>query len=483
MEDKIKTLRIDNNNLIKFKNPVLGNDSLISMLDNRAGTIYIYNYITDQFTDSFDIQLLSYQFLFNYEIIDTDKVLIVINPTYLDDYHDSAIVIINRDKEILKTFSFEGTKAPLYNERDPKGYRNTKWWYVFNSNFPVRYNAKDKSVLACLNPFHNKYTCSSLSELSDESVLYRLTSESPAKDMSILVPACSKFSYQSNPSDEFPLRPYGDYNQEGLPIIGFNHSDLLFYNGKESKPQLELYQYLTPELKLSYIKLVYDQYRKCYWWVINIKNQEIAAKPQYKIEHNYYLVRLDKDLRVQSEGFLPPYSHPHITPLMEGLMVKDIRRSDSASTQVYSILAPNDTAETEMAIKQRLAQLSKGTKKDLTEFAQWLRQDDSTQRKFLLIPLDRMPPKFSTSLQEILVGNKARFSENSIHLFTSDSSKILPELKNFVSTHDLFFLKKYYDDFGWPQILKIDPTDNGQILVEEYPSNKANQLIREIKEW
>src|SRR5690606_2367298 len=116
------------------------------------------DYVQERLIDSIDVKLRKMQYLFDYQILDNQHVLLAINPTYLGDYHDSAVCIINREKNVIKTFSFLGTPVPLYNKNSPFEYRNTAWWYAIHTNFPVKLNKSDSTVIVTLAPFE-KLSC------------------------------------------------------------------------------------------------------------------------------------------------------------------------------------------------------------------------------------------------------------------------------------------------------------------------------------
>src|SRR5690606_23385716 len=132
----------------KIKTDIYNDNGLISLLDGRNGIIYIYNYKQNQFTDSIDIKYRKIkQFLFDYQILDKNQILLSVNPTYFGDQHDSVVCIIDRNKNVLKTFSFHNTPAPLYNKDFPTAYRKTSWWFSIHSNFPVKINERDSTIL------------------------------------------------------------------------------------------------------------------------------------------------------------------------------------------------------------------------------------------------------------------------------------------------------------------------------------------------
>src|SRR5690554_6770489 len=161
LEDSGKNITFQNTNLGKIKSDIYNDNSLISLLDNRNGVIYIYDYKQNHFTDSIDIKYRKKQFLFDYNMLDENRVLLSVIPTYFGDQHDSVVCIIDRNKNVLKTFSFRNTLAPMYDADSPYAYRKTSWWFSIHSNFPVRLNEEDSTVLAVLSPFYNQ-TCDSI---------------------------------------------------------------------------------------------------------------------------------------------------------------------------------------------------------------------------------------------------------------------------------------------------------------------------------
>lgn len=460
------------NNIGYFKNPVLGNDSLISMLDYTRNVVYVYNYHLKKNIDSFDVKKLDHQYLFDYEIIDTDKILVEFNTTYLGDYHDSALVIMNKQKQITKVFSFEGTPVPLYDENNPKEYRKTNWWFVFNNNIPLYYNHEQESVIVTLTPFHTQ-NCTSVKELQS-SILYKLRPDQASEPLNYSIPTCSDRCYNK---DKFIIRPYGDYDHEGNLLLGFWHNDSLFYKSQSHYVHLKLYNYLEQlDLHISNMDVTYDPYTHTFWWLIKIINPITIDNQEYKNISRYYLVNLDKNLNIISEGLLPEHIGPYFIPLKEGLLVQNISESDKNGQKIFEIVKPQIQTIDINNLNKELERIAQVNKLDIKPLVQELIKNTPEKKKLLLIPEMSMPPNYYKLLVETIISNSAQLGNYSIHIFTRDVNKIDERLKSIVHIHNLTFLKEHYVTFMWPKIIETNDDTLNNLIIKDYPSNQANHL-------
>ncbi len=477
LEDSGKNITFQNTNLGKIKPDIYNDNSLISLLDGRNGIIYIYNHIQNQFTDSIDIKYRKKQFLFDYNILDKNRVLLSVIPTYFGDQHDSVVCIIDRNKNVLKTFSFRNTPAPMYDANSPYAYRKTSWWYSIHSNFPVRINEKDSTVLAVLAPYYNQ-TCDSIANNTMEFA-YKISSKSnaPATPLGFTIPECSRYY---NKNSKINKAPYGDYNKDNKAVFGYEHSSKLMTDDAIFEPHLQLYEMLDKHTFLYYKRLVYDKHRNCFWWVIEVDYDDGNSEKQLKNYADYYLVSLNENLEITSEGFMPKYSGLHVVPLEEGLLVKNNKKSDSLGINDHSLFVPTFQDWKLENIKTQLFERTQKSNQNLEQFVELLK-NGSSENKFLLLSLDRMPPNYASILLDKLSENKENFSTNAICIFTNDENKIPENLKTKIKIYRYGVLKEYVNDFSSPVILEV--SEDKEIQLTEYPTNEAQILIGKIINW
>lgn len=479
LDDSGKNITFQNTNLGKIKTDIYNENGLISLLDGRNGIIYIYNYKQNQFTDSIDIKYRKIkQFLFDYQILDKNQILLSVNPTYFGDQHDSVVCIIDRNKNVLKTFSFHNTPAPLYNKDFPTAYRKTSWWFSIHSNFPAKINEKDSTILAVLAPFYNQ-TCDSIVNNSMEFA-YKISSKNnaPAIPLGLTIPECSK--YFNKNSKQTTTVPYGDYGKNNKAIFGYAHSSKLISDNMFFEPDLQLYKIIDKHTFLNYKRLVYDKHRNCFWWVIEVDYNNENSEKQLKNYYDYYLVALNEKLEIISEGFMPKYSSLYIVPLEEGLMIKNNKKSDSLGVSYHSLFVPTSQDWKFNNIKTELSARTQKSNQDLEQFIELLK-NGSSENKFLLLSLDRMPPNYTSILLDKLSENKENFNVGAICVFTNDESKIPKNLKSKVKVFRYGILKEYVNDFNAPVIL--EKLENKEIKLTEYPTNKAQLFFEEIVNW
>lgn len=466
---------LDNSSLIKVQSNVYGNKDLLSFLDNKKGVIYIYNYTEKIFIDSIDVKLRKTQYLFNYQLLTPEQVLLSINTTYLQDLHDSAICIVDRNHKILKKFNFKGTAAPLIDIQNPRKPRSKTWDYSIHTDFPVKLNPQDSTVIATMAPFAS-LNCDSLNQKSLKFA-YKLSDKEhvQAVTMDYDTPQCSP---HYNPAKKITLIPYGDYGRNNEVVFGFPHSSRLL-GSRLADPELHLYKILNQNTFLEYKRLVYDPFRQCYWWVIEI--QTVAKEKTHHSYFNYYAICLDLNLKVISEGFMPLGTSQYIIPLKEGLLIKNLMMSDRLGKSHYNLYKPEFNSEKLENLKQQLAVRNVNVQKDLRTLFDTLKGKSNAQQ-FLLLSLDSMPPGYATIVMNGLLENKNKFGPNSIHIFCSKDDKVPVDLKAFVTIHRYDVLKNHIQDFIWPAILNFDAVKNNAQL-KTYASPRANELMQEILLW
>ncbi len=466
----------DNPKLGQIKSDVFDNPDLISLLDNSKDMIYLYNTNKKDFVDSYSVGLLHLQYLFNYELLDSNNLLIALNPTYRADLHDSVICIIDREKSIKNVFSFENTLAPLYNADSPKSYRDREWWYAKQLGFPLKLNKADSSIIGVIVPFEN-LNCTTVTS-KDKSCVYQLYSQpnKPAKQLNFKTPECSPHFPNWENEKGFSISVYGDYGKDNVPVIGYRHSDQLYMDNKVVKPKLQLYKSITDQEKITYITIKYDKYRSCYWWLLEI---HYLNNDKEKINLNYgvnYLVQLNEKLEILSEGFMP-YGCFSAIPTKDGLMVYNARISDSLGKSYYAIMKPINKNSSKQLVSTELKKPIEQFNANNTLFAKMI-YENSKSSKNLLLSLDGMPPGYAKIILDKLKENPNIFNSMGMHIFTHNEHSVPEELRNMVHIYKYSELKKYIGNFTWPTIMEISKQDFSKQTKEEYPSNKAKQLIK-----
>lgn len=455
-------------NLSKFK---LHQDSLLSALNSFEKKIYLFNLSTQEPIDTFDFNIRNYGYIFDYLWINRDSMLLQFNTSYLGDQHDSALVIMNKKKEIVTIFSFNNTGAPNASFRN---YRNQHWWYVFHGRFPLNYNRRNSSVISVLAPFLY-FNCDSL-HLYNSSFAYQIFSNGNNPiSQNLFLPSCDDNSYKG----KYQAIPYGCMINETF-IYGLDYSNKLIYKGKEFTPKLALYQHKMNYDNLSFYKIIYDKFRNCFWWTIELnltptEDYKSLKNLYFQKEYNY-IVQLDTNLNVISEGFLAAELSSHFIPTEKGLLALNTKLSKETGKTVFSIVNPSTETVSEIALKMQLDEYKKVLTTNLNGFMKTIIKASDTS-SYLLISLDAMPKNYGNLILDLLNEKESLYD---VHIFTDQKEKLNFNTSKKVQIHPYNSLELYVNRFVWPTILK--KTGNDLWQIEEYPTNRAQELIHILKQ-
>lgn len=461
---------IEQQNLSKFK---IVQDSLLSALNYFEKKVDLFNLSTQTKVDSFDFNIRKNGYVFDYLWLNKDSLLLQFNTTYLGDQHDSTLVIMGRNKEMLSIFSYNNTGAPNASFRN---YRNQKWWYAIHGRFPLNYNSEQQSIISILAPFV-LFNCDSLLRYNSSFAYKVFSNGSNPISERVFLPSCDENSYKGKNQ----AIPYGCIiNKE--PIYGLDYSNKLIFKGTEMMPQLALYQYKQNYHNLSFYKIIYDQYRNCFWWAIEVNitpsGDYKSLKSEYFQKEYNYIVQLDTNFNVISEGFLSDELSAHFIPTEKGLLTLNNKLSNENGKTVFSLLVPSSNFIPSNVLKLQLDEYKNNLATNLNGFMKEIigaKNQDTVS--YLLISLDAMPKNYGTIILDLLNNKESSYS---VHVFTNQNDKIGINLRDKVQVYPYQSLALFVNRFVWPTILK--KAENGSWQIEEYPTNKAQELINKLKQ-
>ncbi|MFT4061482.1 MAG: hypothetical protein QM642_03900 [Edaphocola sp.] len=444
-------------------------------MDNYRNVIYIYDYKRGAIIDSIDVALQETEYLFDYEVLDSSRIMLVRIPTYLGNMHDSAICIIDRHKNILDVFSFKNTPTPLHDSDNPLGYKQKPWWFTKHSNFPIRFSTKDSTAITVIAPF-KKLACDSIVSLSNDYFAYKLSvkKNENAIPLPYKIPKCSSYY---NALESIETAPYGDYSSDNVPVFGYSHSSTLFYNNETIEPKLHLYTMIEKhKISLVYKRIIYDKYRNCFWWVIRVVPKEGLGDEIITNYQDYYIVQLDPKLNVVSEGFLPKYADQYVVPLKSGLLIKDRYISDSLGKGYYTFFNPNTDNNME-AIEEDVVWRSHSVKQDFGKFIGSIDENPIVGKKYLVISLDLMPPNYAKLVKDMLIEASGNYKGYNVYIFTDNPDNVPKELLGHVHINRYSGLTRHVNKFIWPKTIEVKNRSPLQLSMEDYPSNVAPMLF------
>ena len=294
------------------------------------------------------------------------------------------------------------------------------------------------------------------------------------------VPHCSSYFSTLGNDGKLSISVYGTYDKDDNPVWGYNHSDQLFTNNnKVITPKLELYNSITDCEKISFITIIFDKYNQCYWWLLDVKYFDENSEQLNFNYSNNYLVQLSEKFEVISEGFIPLGCYSAI-PTKSGLLVYNAKISDSLGKSYYSIMKPKVQKNSKALIKNELLEKRKSFSINNDLFVKMIFAN-SKKTKNLMISLDRMPPGYAKILMDKLIANQTILKSISVHIFSHNNENIPEELRDKVHIYRYGELTRYISLFTWPTILDISDQSILTSTKIEYPSNKANELIKIIE--
>lgn len=138
------------------------NDSIITFLTYNSKLIRYWNINKNKYVDSINVDVFDgYEFIWGYKIISRDSIILSYNTTYFGNFHDNAVILIDRDKNITGKFNFQGAPVPMFEKesRDHKkrerGLFENDWSFqIHMSRFPLIYDKKKNAVLTTISKFH-----------------------------------------------------------------------------------------------------------------------------------------------------------------------------------------------------------------------------------------------------------------------------------------------------------------------------------------
>ncbi len=388
-----------NNSLLKPKLTVFNNEDCISYIDVINRKILVYSISSNNYLDSIDINKYKNQFVQDYYIISKDSIMLAFNTTYFLMKHDSCIQILDREKKLLETISFENSRV-LLESKQRKDIDKNNYFYSDFTYFPLfKYNGKVFTPLAAYN---HKY-CDSVFK-SDQIKPLGIASISGSHEKYREIDICfhcPEFGLYYPINFKYPRGTLGN----GVLYIGFanepkvymlnllNHS--LTAKFLEFSTIDEIYQsqteistffdYSQPE----YIDMVYDNEGSRFFWFAR-KKADSLSKPIYQNYPQISFVLADKNLEKIGEGVLPLGCRPPVIPYKDGIFVYNKIRSNEMNSIIFSYFQISEQTTTIETLRNKIQQETTSDVHVANDYSiQYLKLlAGSPDGQFLLIPFD-----------------------------------------------------------------------------------------------
>lgn len=269
IQDTITIPVVKNQRIIAEKPKIIESDSgcFLTFIDTWHSDLVFYSLEKKAVTRRINLKFKEREFIQDFYYINDDSIFIAFSPTYLNDYHDTCIILTNSSKEIISTFSFEGIPVKSTNNNSDT-IRFSDWLSYSNyTYFPLHYfKQRNFLVYSLLNMKH--YPCDTFIHNNNYYQLGLLNTEStrPNLPLKIRFPCEGKeglffeFAYQLN---------RGMILGDSILIAGFGADNLL----QKFNFETQNYTTYTPDFKLP--------------GVIPVSNSISEAKEVYKTHSEY----------------------------------------------------------------------------------------------------------------------------------------------------------------------------------------------------
>ena len=478
-----------------------GNDSFILVLDQTRLKIFFYDLGKREITDSVSVKVFNhYVYIQNFEVLSRDSIILAFNPTYLADYHDQAVVLINRKTEIIGEFNFRGAHVLMVN--DNKNVQRNFYFFSNFNTFPLIF--KEGVMISPLSLNQREVFGEKIRQLNP----YTLGKAS--LDTNILYKGV--FTIDTSYSDVFfysiSKRPRGclGYNNQIIFGRGYN-SQLLYFDFDEEIIRTKWVDFVSVDTILpltynpvSYIDLSVPDFQQIYYDAHNRRYYRIARLPLNKHTTNamhdfpqHSFVVLDEKLNKIAEGLLPFGCAVPLIPLNNGLLVWDKAKSFSNNRLSFKHL---ELKFTESDVKTFLKSIEKqfvsnriGENISSKEYLKQVCNSISGFKHFILIDIDISCPSVLIKLGDSLSNNIDVFKRNRIALVLISKDK--QAVSEYLVKHNLVDLENTFvfsDVNGiykeayppWGNIKHIRKRNN-RFVESHYASGDLNNLLDIIK--
>ncbi|MDR0605153.1 MAG: hypothetical protein LBG80_12695 [Bacteroidales bacterium] len=481
-------------------------DTCFRFIDIGNNMIRSWDFTKNRYIDSFDVALYNHQFIQDYFFMGKDTVMLAFNTVYFNMQHDNAVVIIDRQKQIIDKMSFIGAPVPLETgQLDTIALEKKNFFYSDYHYFPLFYykGATIASLATygggcfCVNNTHPLNIIDN--NIYPLGMIYPTSTNTRYKVLNIPLKCAEKNVYY--PINFKYVRGVQNKNRlyyafGSTPVIYamnldnlFIDSSVLAFNTVASiKSYTEKYNEFFDYLQSEYLDMVYNPFmEEIYWFArLCVDTNSPAIYQNYPI---YSFIIIDKNLQKKGEGFLPVGFSPPIIPYKEGFFAFNRLKSKQERIINYAFFSFSYRKVTstyfESEQKKRIDNNTLQKQDYLTDIT------GKTSGTFLILPLHNMCPtclsKTTKFLQNI---NDERRLKHDLQIILTSNDK--GKLDNFIDTIHIDKFKKlpiyidsaniieyYFVEWVNPRLIILD--DNGTIKIDKiYIPNKMNQLFIDI---
>lgn len=486
------------------------------MIRHPSEQFIVYDKSDAKILDSIDLSIHYPLEVMDAIIIGEDSIMIALNTIYDNDFHDSAILIIDRNKNIIDTVDISDFPVKTH---DRPMLNDSNRLYVSFWDFPLNYTSQ-----AIFIPFNQWYYYSPHVSSLVGLVKYSNNGTSNAISLPITYTDSQKgyywTPYYRTPSGIttknaayvfFPNSPVlYKYLLKGQKIIKktlkFSTIDKIkpYQVGEEGKP--------FDAFRSKYESLVYDSLNQRLYLTAR-KNCDTTDGPLAAQEENsiYSFIIMDENMKKLGEGIIPEGYQSNILPYKNGflLLKKDQDQEKHTFSYFSYTIEKGDVSFLEDQIRERRQKFNsicpKMTKKEslIAYFQKIVGQDYSKYSTFVMFS-ESACPHCSTKYTQVLRQNKQNILENDVAviIINEDTSVItdfcneadglqlapggMPPLNKipiYCDSNNAFH--NFFDYWINIRIIRFD--DKGSLILDEIinPSDmdKFNRILQEKAEF
>lgn len=443
--------------------------------------------------DSIDVDFYPYQTILDYHFISKDSILLVFFTDIFNGYHDDAMIIIDRNKNILDKIDFSQLPVPMQPKFDLNG--NTEMQRNYNLNywkFPLTF---DKGRIIAPISLYDSKGIEDVENLSPISIVHHHQNDSVSETPIMFSSLKDHQSYSSkhqNPIGIFCNSTlYAAYGHE--PVIHTFHIETNKYQKKQISfttidtvlPSFvkDFYDIQNSYLLTAYQKMYFDISNNTIIWFAQL-GADSTESPLSRQNPIKTFVILDTSLHKLAEGIMPDIydNRYNLIPYNGGFLIKKESKKDG--TVVYDYLSytieKKKSGYLKNEIRERKKQYNKNfVKKSDNEMMLAYIENITRQKikdgKILIVPIEASCQGCLSEFTQIIQKNFEKLQNKSLFvILVSDKSVVHLD---YMMTIDKFILQSipeaYQSDSAfYKQLFFIDADKKYLSFVDSWQNPK-----------
>lgn len=509
-----KANTVSHSNNFVLRSYVRNDGHIISeMVSHPSEQFVVFDKSDAKILDSIDLRIHFPMEVTDAIIIGKDSIMIALNTIYENNYHDAAILIIDRNKNILDTVDI--SEFPVKTQDRPMLKDSNRLFASF-WNFPLSYTSQTIFI-----PLNQWYYYSPHAPSLVGLVKYHNNGTSNAISLPITYSKPPKGYYWT----PYYRTPCGITTNNATYIFFPNSPVLYKYLIKEQKIIKKTIEFRTIDeikpyeigkegkpfdaFKSKYESIVYDSSNHRLYMTAR-KNCDTTDGTLATQQENsiYSFIILDEKMKKLGEGILPEGYYPNILPYKNGfLLLKKDKEKKTYSYFSYTIEKGN-ISYLKGQIQERRQKLNsicpkRTNRESLIAYLQNIVGRDYSKYSTFVLFSESACPHCSTKYTQVLQQNKQNILENDVAviiinedtstitdfcnevdglLMASGATPSLNKIPIYSDTNNTFY--NFFEYWINIRIIRFD--DKGSLILDEIinPSDmdKFNRILQEKNE-